>query len=150
MVLRAKSALQTACQRGRALFHGLALSPATPVRPQGPPGLQLPRIRRKNLPVSLTAALQFLPTRVGGALPPPGSRIRAGTAQQWSFVRPRLCWHTGCRMFGSMDFRNPSMNLQAHKPKPPVEEPTPEPDERSPVEEPDRPDPRSPPERPRR
>jgi hypothetical protein len=42
------------------------------------------------------------------------------------------------------------MHLQAHKPQPPVDEPTPEPDERAPVEEPDRPDPRSPPERPRR
>ncbi len=33
--------------------------------------LQLPRIRRKNMPVSLTAALQFLPTRAGPRFPAP-------------------------------------------------------------------------------
>jgi hypothetical protein len=33
--------------------------------PGSPAVLLLPRIRRKNMPVSLTAPLQFLPTRVG-------------------------------------------------------------------------------------
>lgn len=150
MALRAKSALQTACQRGRALFHGLAPQPRNSGAAAGSSGPAMPRIRRKNLPVSLTAALQFLPTRVGGRFLPRLQNPRWNGATM--VVRPAAPprWHTGCTMFGSMDFRNPSMSLQAHKPKPPVEEPTPEPDERSPVEEPDRPDPRSPPERPRR
>jgi hypothetical protein len=43
-----------------------------------------------------------------------------------------------------------SMDIQSHKPQPPVEEPGPDPDQRAPVQEPDRPDPRPAPERPKR
>ena len=150
MILRANSALQTACQRGRALFHGLATQPRNTGAAAGSsrPAIAADTSEEPAGKPYRGAAILANTRRRGASFP--GSRIRAGTAQPWSFVRPRLRWHTGCRMFGSMDFRNPSMNLLAHKPKPPVEEPTPDPDERSPVEEPDRPDPRSPPERPRR
>ena len=101
------------------------------------------------MPVSLTAALQFLPTRVGRRFlfPAPDSALERrsngySSGRPFAGIRVAGCpgpWTSGI-----------PMHLQTHKPKPPVEEPTPEPDERAPVEEPDRPDPRSPPERPRR
>ena len=101
------------------------------------------------MPVSLTAALQFLPTRVGRRFlfPAPDSSLERRNNDRSSgrtFAGTRVA---GCSVPWTSGI---SMPLQAHKPKPPVEEPTPEPDERAPVEEPDRPDPRSPPERPRR
>jgi hypothetical protein len=65
MFLRANRALQTACHGARAAGWRRASRPAIAVRPRGAPVLQLPRIRRKNMPVSLTAPLQFLPTRGG-------------------------------------------------------------------------------------
>ena len=69
--------------------------------------LQLPRIRRKNMPVSLTAALQFLPTRFGRRFlfPAPDSALERRS--NGLSVGPPLRWHTGCRMLGSLDFRNP-------------------------------------------
>src|SRR5256885_16542166 len=89
MILRAKSALQTACQGAYAAFDGVAPRPRRSRAVLEV--LQLPRKRRKNMPVSLTAALQFLPTRMDRpALPIPGSILLAGAAQQRSFVRPYL------------------------------------------------------------
>ncbi len=92
MILRAKSALQTACQGAHAAFDGVAPHARRPRRSRAVlKVLQLPRKRRKNMPVSLTAALQFLPTRMDRpALPVPGSILLAGAAQQRSFVRPYL------------------------------------------------------------
>jgi hypothetical protein len=66
MILRANSALQTACQGARAALDGWLRHERRPRRSRAVVKvLQRPWIRRKNLPVSLTAALQFLPTRVG-------------------------------------------------------------------------------------
>jgi len=105
------------------------------------------------MPVSLTAALQILPTLQAFAIRRPwlgrsrhlpvqcsnhfNSTVRAGLACTLQYIRLGQTAQT-------------AMDIRTHKPQPPVEEPGPDPDERAPIQEPDRPDPRSPPERPKR
>ena len=150
MILRANNPLQTACQGARVLFDGIVPHDRRPRASRAIlKVLQLPQIRRKNMPVSLTAALQFLPTRVGRRFPYPTRNAALERCSNGHLPGPSFAGTQVAGCPGPWTSGIP-MHLQTHKPKPPVEEPTPEPDERAPVEEPDRPDPGSPRERPRR